>query len=327
MSGGRHLPVMLGEVLKALGPRDGETYLDGTFGAGGYSRAILEAAGCRVIALDRDPAAFAEADRLASSQGGRLVPRNACFGDLARVAAEVFGDGRPGLDGVVLDIGVSSMQLDQAERGFSFQDDGPLDMRMSQSGLLAGKSAADFVNSLSEEELANILFHYGEERRSRAIARAIVARRTIAPLRRTRELSDIVVKALGRERIDGRHAATRTFQALRIAVNDELGELERGLYGAEQALRAGGRLVVVTFHSLEASIVKTFLSERTGRQLGRSRHLPEARNEGPPPTFQLVAHKVITPSEVEITANWRARSAQLRWAVRTEAPPWPEQPV
>ncbi|HRK18162.1 MAG TPA: 16S rRNA (cytosine(1402)-N(4))-methyltransferase RsmH, partial [Hyphomicrobiaceae bacterium] len=246
-----HVPVLLAEVLAALSPRHGETYLDGTFGAGGYTCAILDAASCRVLALDRDPAAFASAVALSGSYSGRLLPVHARFGALDDAAVATLETSLPNLDGVVLDIGVSSMQLDQPERGFSFMHDGPLDMRMSPSGPHAGLSAADVVNTFEADALADILFEFGEERRSRQIARAIVMDRTTTPFTRTKQLADLVARVLKSPKIDGRHAATRTFQALRIFVNDELGELTRALAAAERALNPGGRLVVVTFHSLE----------------------------------------------------------------------------
>jgi 16S rRNA (cytosine1402-N4)-methyltransferase len=310
--------VLLAEVLDLLGPRDGDTYIDGTFGAGGYTRAILKAADCRVVAIDRDPAAIARATSLAAEFSGRLIVAESPFSEMDAVA---HGLGIEAVDGVVLDIGVSSMQLDEAERGFSFQADGPLDMRMSQ----AGTTAADVVNSLEESELADILYGLGEEKRSRAIARAIVARRATAPFQSTKDLADIVRRVIGSRAVPGHHPATRTFQALRIYVNDELGQLARGLSAAERRLRPGGRLVVVTFHSLEDRIVKRFLAARSGRQDRGSRHLPEQSIKPAPASFQIVNQRPLTPSKGELELNPRARSARVRAAVRTNAPFWPQE--
>ncbi len=315
----RHIPVMLGEVVAALKPKDGETYIDGTFGAGGYTRAILDAANCRVLALDRDPAAIQAGQSLIADYAGRLMLEQRPFGELA-LAAE--GRALGPICGVVLDIGVSSMQLDEAQRGFSFAQDGPLDMRMSQSG----PTAADVVNTYEESRLANIIYELGEERRSRAIARAIVTRRAEAPIARTLELSDLIRKVVSSRKDDGKHPATRTFQALRIYVNDELGELQRGLEAAEKILAPGGRLVVVTFHSLEDRIVKRFLSVRSGKEVHGSRHLPEKSVKVLPPSFRIVNSRPLTPHKGELDVNPRARSARLRAAVRTEAPPWPVAP-
>jgi 16S rRNA (cytosine1402-N4)-methyltransferase len=313
----RHQPVLLGEVLSLLAPRDGGIYVDGTFGAGGYSRAILESADCRVWGIDRDPGAVAAGSSLAARFAGRLNLIAGRFGEMPALLAE---QGVTVTDGVALDLGVSSMQLDQAERGFSFRFDGPLDMRMGGDG----PSAADLVNGLDEAELADVIFRYGEEKRARAIARAIVARRQQAPITRTSELADIVrgvLRGRGGHGRDGIDPATRTFQALRMAVNDELGELERGLAGAEALLKAGGRLAVVSFHSLEDRPVKNFLRQRSGRAPQASRHLP-ATSEGRAPTFRRCPGDEATPSQAEITANPRARSARLRGAERTEAPAW-----
>jgi 16S rRNA (cytosine1402-N4)-methyltransferase len=312
----RHIPVLLAEVLASLDPHDGEAFIDATFGAGGYTRAILAAAGCRVLAIDRDPGAIALANELAAEFPGRLAMAEAPFGTLDVAAAT---HGFDPANGIVLDIGVSSMQLDEAERGFSFQADGPLDMRMSRSGL----SAADVVNETDEEMLARIIYLLGEERRSRAIARAIVAARTEAPLTTTRALADVVARVFGGRKIDGRHPATRTFQALRIYVNDELGELVRGLAAAERCLKPGGRLVVVTFHSLEDRIVKRFLSARAGKESRGSRHLPEQSIKSEPPSFRIVNPRPLTASKGELEVNPRARSARLRAGVRTDAPAWP----
>lgn len=318
----RHIPVLLSEVLANLEPRGGQTYIDGTLGAGGYTRAILKAADCHVLALDRDPRAVAEAQTLAREFPNRLTIVKSRFGDMDAIAEELGSDIGPDLgrvDGVVLDIGVSSMQLDQAERGFSFQADGPLDMRMSSEGT----SAADVVNSADEEDLARILYVLGEERRSRAIARALVKARAEAPIETTRALAQLVSRALGGRKKDEHHPATRTFQALRIYVNDELGELARGLSAAERCLKPGGRLVVVTFHSLEDRIVKRFLSYRSGKEVRGSRHLPEQSIKFDAPSFRIVNSRPLTPSKGELEVNPRARSARLRAAVRTEAPAWP----
>jgi len=303
MSG--HLPVMLAEVLEALSPRAGETYIDGTFGGGGYTKAILEAADCRVLGIDRDPDAIARGKALAKQFGDRLTIVQGEFSQMD----ELF----PGKsDGVVLDLGVSSFQFDEADRGFSFREDGPLDMRMSKSGV----SAADFVNTAEESVLADVIHHLGEERFARRVARAIVAAR---PLSRTAELADVVAKALGpaamRHPI---HPATRTFQALRIHVNDELGELERGLEAAERVLNTGGRLVVVAFHSLEDRIVKRFFSERGKPQPAGSRHAPVATAKRKQ-TFRLITSKPRMPTETEIAQNPRARSARLRAAEKLAA--------
>jgi len=312
-----HVPVLLAEVLAALAPQDGQCVIDGTFGAGGYTAALLKAApGVRVLAIDRDPAAVAGGRSLAEKSAGRLTLVEGRFSELERLAGDA---GFAPADGVVLDIGVSSMQLDDPERGFSFQSDGPLDMRMSGTG----PTAADIVNEAEEADIADILFQLGEERRSRAIARAIVARRRERPYSRTLELAETVERVLGRGKVGGRHPATRTFQALRIHVNDELGELAQGLAAAERVLRPEGRLAVVTFHSLEDAVVKRFLQARAGRREGGSRHLPPGAPPEREPSFRFVNPKPVSPAETEIAANPRARSARLRGAVRTSAPPWP----
>ena len=305
-----HVPVMLGEVLAQLQPRDNGIYVDGTFGAGGYSRGILAAAACKVIAIDRDPAAIAAGQGLVISSGGRLTLREGRFSELLDLVDAAH------VDGVVLDIGVSSMQLDEAARGFSFLRDGPLDMRMAQ----AGKSAADIVNILPAETLADIIYIFGEEPRSRAIARAIVAARGEAPITTTLELVKAVERATGRQRPQDRtHPATRTFQALRIHVNGELDELVAALHAAEQLLAPGGRLVVVTFHSLEDRIVKRFFASRSGNLPSASRHTlaiaPRAE-----PSFTLLFKGHLSASEAECTDNPRARSAKLRAGIRTTAP-------
>lgn len=311
VAGGRHVPVLLAEVLTALAPKPGGRYLDGTFGAGGYARAILERApDATLLALDRDPTAITGGADLVAAMDGRLTLAQARFGELAEEAQRFQ---MVPLDGVVLDIGVSSMQIDEAERGFSFRFDGPLDMRMARDG----QSAADLVNEAEEGLLANIIYHYGEERRSRAVARAIIEARRKAPLTTTKQLADLVA-GIVRAEPGGAHPATRTFQALRIAVNDELGELVRALHGAESVLAPGGRLVVVTFHSLEDRIVKQFMATRAGRAPAGSRHAPVVSVAEP--TFRLVSKGPVTPSEAEMRANPRARSAKLRVAARTQVP-------
>jgi 16S rRNA (cytosine1402-N4)-methyltransferase len=306
-----HVPVLVEEVIAALAIAEGETHVDGTFGAGGYTKAILQKGATRVFAFDRDPDAIQYGEELAVSSGGRLtlVPER-----FSRIRQALAAHDVDAVDGVTLDIGVSSMQLDQAERGFSFQGDGPLDMRMSQEG----ESAADFLNNASEEDIAEVLFLYGEEPKSRRIARAIVAAR---PIVRTGELAAIVRKALGHHAGMKKDPATRAFQAIRIHLNQELQELEGGLEAAEQVLRPGGRLAVVTFHSLEDRIVKRFLKQRSGAVPAGSRHLPVQPDAGPAPSFEAVA-KPVRAGEREILANPRARSATLRVARRTTASPW-----
>ena len=310
-SASAHIPVLAEEVVHALAVAPGETHVDGTFGAGGYSKAILEKGAARVIAFDRDPEAIQAGESLVASSGGRLtlVPER-----FSRMRQALTTQGVDRVDGVTLDIGVSSMQLDQADRGFSFQNDGPLDMRMGGDGL----SAADFVNNAGEAEIADVLFHYGEEPKSRRVARFIVAAR---PIERTGQLADVVRKALGHHAGMKKDPATRTFQAIRIHVNEELQELEGGLAAAEQVLAPGGRLAVVTFHSLEDRIVKRFLKSRSGSEAGGSRHRPAASQAGPAPTFEAVG-KPVRASAAELSANPRARSATLRAARRTDAPAW-----
>jgi len=302
-----HVPVLLDEVVDAMQPRAGKVLVDGTFGAGGYSRALLKA-GASIIAFDRDPSAAQFAVGLPADRF-RLVERR--FSELDEETGEAA------VDGVVLDIGVSSMQLDQAERGFSFMRDGPLDMRMAATG----PTAADLVNEAEPEEIARILYVYGEERESRRIARAIAKRREIQPFTRTLELAEFIEKTLGGRRGAKVHPATRSFQAIRIAVNEELSELEAGLAAAERALKTGGRLCVVTFHSLEDRIVKTFFAVRAGRTPAGSRHAPPVETTAAP-SFQLLFNGAQGPSEAELAANPRARSAKLRAAVRTDAAAW-----
>jgi 16S rRNA (cytosine1402-N4)-methyltransferase len=309
----RHIPVLLPQALEYLQVRDGGIYVDGTFGAGGYTRAILDAANTRVIGIDRDQSAIARGADLVEASGGRLTLIEDRFSLLDTVAREA---GFATVDGVVLDLGVSSMQLDQAERGFSFRLSGPLDMRMAAEG----PTAADVVATASERDLADIIFLLGEERHSRAVARAIVAARSGAAIRTTRALADIVARVV-RTRPGDIHPATRTFQALRIFVNDELGELAEALLAAERLLKPGGRLVVVAFHSLEDRLVKTFLSDRSGAA-GVSRHLPEVIPS--PPTFRILTRRPVVADDAEIAENPRARSAKLRAAERNEASARPE---
>lgn len=313
----RHVPVMLDEVVAALAPRDGEVFVDGTFGAGGYARALLAAADCRVFAIDRDPQAIARGAAMVEEFGGRLT---LIEGRFSRMEHLLGAHGVEQADGVTLDIGVSSFQLDDPERGFSFQADGPLDMRMGGEG----ESAADIVNSRTEDELATILRQLGEERQARRVARAIVAAREESPIRRTGRLALIVERTLGRRPGPAGkiHPATRTFQALRILVNDELGELARALAAAERLLAPAGRLAVVAFHSLEDAIVKAFLVERSGRLPGGSRHRPERPAAARQPSFSLARAGAIKPSKAQTAANPRARSARLRVALRTAAPAW-----
>lgn len=308
-----HFPVMLPEVLATLSPKDGEVYVDGTFGAGGYTRAFLEAANCTVIAIDRDPAAQARADKMKEEFGGRLIFVRGCFGDALEL---ILAAGFVQVDGFVLDIGVSSMQFDEADRGFSFRFDAPLDMRMDTS---QGLTASHIINQYDEEDLANLIYRYGEERKSRYIARKVVEERKLEPITTTFRLANIIREVVYKSPKDKIDPATRTFQALRIAVNDELGELERGLLAAEKLLKAGGRLVVVSFHSLEDGIVKSFLYERSGKVATPSKYLPSHAESGKP-SFNLHPKKPLLPSDEEISQNTRSRSAKLRGAVRTDAP-------
>ena len=312
----RHIPVMLSEVLAQLDPKDGEIIVDGTFGAGGYSQAILESADCKIIAIDRDPEAFRLSGELATAYPGRVLAVLGRYSEMVELAAS---EGFNSVRGVVLDLGVSSMQLDEPSRGFSFSQDGPLDMRMGQGGA----SARDIVNSLGEQELAEVLFKLGEERRSRAIAKAIVKRRAEAPIETTAELADIVAGVLGLTREEKKHPATRTFQGLRLYLNEELDELARGLSAAERLLEAGGRLAVVTFHSLEDRIAKRFFASRSAPPPRASRHLPEAGGEILAPSFRLLNRRPVEPNQAEIRRNPRARSARLRAAERTGAPAHP----
>ncbi len=309
MSGG-HAPVLLAEAMEALALRDGGVYVDATFGGGGYSREMLARADCRVIAFDRDPDAISRGGELTASAKVKFTLHQGRFGDL--YLDEL-------VDGVVFDLGVSSFQLDEAGRGFSFQADAELDMRMDREG----PSAADAVNGLSEPALAELIYRYGEDDDSRRIARALVQARAAVPIVRTLQLAKLVEDAVGGRRGARTHPATKTFQALRMLVNDELGELARGLSAAERALKPGGRLAVVSFHSLEDRMVKLFLTERAGAQGRGSRYAPDLPS-GRAPSFTLERKRATAPGDEEIAANPRARSASLRWAVRTEAPAWDE---
>lgn len=300
-----HIPVLIDAILKRCAPIQG-VWLDGTFGAGGYTRALLDAGAEKVIGVDRDPLAFEMAADWLGTYGRRIEMVQGVFSRLDEYARD--------LDGVVLDLGVSSMQLDLAERGFSFLRDGPLDMRMSQEGM----SAEDIVNQATETELADILFHYGEERASRRIARAIVRERAAGRITSTLQLAEIIEGCLPRAKPGQSHPATRSFQGLRIAVNDEYGELFRGMMAAERALKPGGLLAVVTFHSIEDRMVKRFMQARAGRTGNVNRYAPETEKERP--AFELITRKAVGPDEHELEINPRSRSAKLRVARRTEAP-------
>lgn len=308
---GEHISVMAEEVVRGLQPRDGGAYVDGTFGAGGYSAALLKAANCTVWGIDRDPLAQTFGDALSQTYPGRITVLSGCYGDMEELLADV---GISQIDGIALDIGVSSMQIDDPERGFSFRGDGPLDMRMGTSE----QTAADVVNEYAEEEIANIIYQYGEERASRRIARAIVELRKSTPITRTGQLASLIRSVVAKSK-DGIDPATRTFQALRIYVNDELGELERGLCAAERLLVPGGRLAVVSFHSLEDRQVKNFLRQRSGDAPRPSRHLPDT-GKVPDPTFKVTKKSGFKASAEEVARNPRARSARLRVAERTAAP-------
>jgi 16S rRNA (cytosine1402-N4)-methyltransferase len=306
-----HVPVLLQEAMTALEPRPGGLFVDATFGAGGYARALLDR-GATVIAIDRDPSAVRAGAAWAASSGGRLRLAEARFGELDAVARRL---GAEAADGVVLDVGVSSMQLDEAARGFSFRFDAPLDMRMGGSG----RSAADILRDEDEATIADILFHFGEERAARRIARAVVADRATKPIASTRELAGLIARVAPARRGEPTHPATRAFQALRIAVNDELGELVSGLAAAERLLKPGGRLAAVTFHSLEDRIVKQFFMSRSDRGRAPSRRLPGEPAQ-PDPTFEVPRRQPIEPGETETLANPRSRSAKLRFGLRTDAP-------
>ncbi len=303
-----HIPVLLNEVVESIAPKDGGVYVDGTFGAGGYTRAVLDAADCTVYAIDRDPDAIREGQKLVEAYKGRLHLLHGTFGEMAEL---VRGEGVDFVDGVMLDIGVSSMQIDRAERGFSFQKDGALDMRMSQNGL----SAADVLNTFGEREIADIIYKYGEERFSRRIAAAVVEQRKTAPFKTTLEFADLIRRTVPHKREDI-DPATRSFQALRIYVNDELGQLESGLSAAHDLLKAGGRMAVVSFHSLEDRIVKTFMQEKSGKTANPSRYMPVVEKQAA--TLKTITKKPILPTESETKFNPRARSARLRVAEKTE---------
>jgi len=308
----RHVPVLLDEVLASLAPADGETHLDGTFGGGGYAGAILERAACTLYAIDRDPDAIARGAALAARFPGRLHLIRGGFGNMLALLRD---SGVQALDGVVLDLGVSSFHIDDPARGFSFRGDGPLDMRMGRDGL----TAADLVNGLPEAELADTLYQLGEERLSRRIAKAIVAARTLAPITTTAGLAGVIRAVVPPDR-SGIDPATRSFQALRIWVNDELGEIERGLAQAAALLAPGGRLVVVCFHSLEDRLVKRFMVEATGRAPAPSRHDPAGLLGRAAPEWELLTPRALRPSDAETHANPRARSARLRAMQRLRRP-------
>ncbi len=305
-----HIPVLLDEVVTAIAPKDGDVIVDATYGRGGYSAAFLKTAPCTVIGIDRDPDAVAAGRASDAAATGRLTVVEGRFGEMDRLV-----DGP--VDGVAFDVGVSSPQIDDPARGFSFRADGPLDMRMARQG----PTAADVVNTTPESDLADIIYRFGEERRSRRVAKAIVAARATAPITRTTQLAEIVRRVVPQAK-DGIDPATRTFQALRIHVNDELDELDHGLSAAERLLRPGGRLAVVSFHSLEDRQVKRFLTERSGAAPRGSRHLPDSGPADRPPTFRLMQRKPVSPGKAELAANPRARSARLRAAIRTDAPAW-----
>ena len=307
----RHVPVLIEEALRFLAPAAGGTFVDGTFGAGGYTRAILNA-GASVIAIDRDPTAITAAADLKRLAGDRLTLVEGRFSDLDAIAG---AHGHERVDGVVLDVGVSSMQLDTAERGFSFRSDGPLDMRMGPEG----PTAADVINGMERGALARVIAVLGEEKKARLVAAAIDRARSAKPISTTHDLAEVVQKAIGRGGADRIHPATRTFQALRIFVNRELEELAEALAASERILGEGGRLVVVSFHSLEDRIAKRFLADRSAKKAGGSRHQPEAAVA--PPTFELLTRTAVSPDEQEIRLNPRARSARLRAARRTAAAP------
>ena len=303
-----HVPVLLTEMLAALNPRDGAVYLDGTFGGGGYAKAILDRAQCHVWAIDRDEPAIVRGASLAAQYSGRLHLLHGCFGDMLALLTKT---GVRTLDGIVLDIGVSSFQIDDPARGFSFQSDGPLDMRMGRHGTSSDLTAAILINTLPERDLADLLFQLGEERASRRVARAIAIARAETPIETTGRLASIIRSVLPPDK-SGHHPATRSFQALRLSVNDELGEIERGLAQAVKLLNPGGRIVVVSFHSLEDRIVKRFMTEVSGRTPAPSRHDPRGLAPVASARFRLLTARAVRPGPAEVAANPRARSARLR---------------
>lgn len=307
-----HIPVMLQEVLEALNPQDDKIYVDGTFGVGGYSKAILEKSNCKIYAMDRDPDAITRARKFEENFKGRFFALKGCFGDMEQILKQNNVDT---VDGIVLDIGVSSVQIDEGERGFSFNKEAPLDMRMSKEGL----SAADVVNTLPEKELADIIYNYGDEKASRRIAKKIVEARMEKNIETTTELAELIHSVLPKRHDKKIDTATKTFQALRIYVNDELGELERVMQAAENILKDKGRLVIVSFHSLEDSIVKKFFKNRSGKDISISRHMPMLDGDvNKEYSFYLEKNGVIKPSDAEIKRNPRARSARLRFAIRNK---------
>lgn len=307
--GAPHIPVMLNEVLEALQPKAGEVYVDGTFGAGGYTRAILEAADCQVIAIDRDESAIKRAEAMVS-EGYKITPVHGAFGD---VRAHLAAIGVDKVDGFVMDLGVSSMQIDTPERGFSFMRDGALDMRMDVS---TGEPASVMIARVDEGTLANIIFEYGEERHARRIARAIVSARAQAPIETTLQLAEIIAGAVPGAKKYAIHPATRSFQALRIAVNDEMGQLREALEASREVLHKNGRLVVVSFHSLEDAFVKRFMRSHAVAP-SVSRYVPQALDNEFKPEFILKNNKAVLPTDEECEANIRARSARLRAAIKT----------
>lgn len=312
-----HIPVLLDEVIENLAPKDGEIYIDGTFGAGGYAKEILKAANCTLYGFDRDPSAYNAALDIARDFDGRLLPVHSDFGAMQE---QMNAKGITQVDGIVLDLGVSSMQIDRAERGFSFQKDGDLDMRMDDSEDSPCETVAQLITRVSEEELANIIYQYGDERKSRRIARAIKAESAKQPITTTLQLAEIIAKANPQSPKVKTHPATKSFQALRIAVNDEMGQLESALEASQHLLKEGGRLVVVTFHSLEDRTVKQFLKQKSGKAAAASRYLPDSGlpdDPGATATFTLRHKKAIEPSDDEIARNPRARSARLRCGIRT----------
>ena len=309
-----HIPVMLDYVVEHMAPKDGDIIVDGTFGGGGYTKALLEHANCQLIAIDRDPHAISRSEPIKSVFAERFEILEGPFGDMDVLLEQ---NGVSSVDGVVLDLGVSSFQLDQGERGFSFMRDGPLDMRMS----ISGPSAADIVRNANESDLADIIYQLGEEKDSRRIARRIVEARKVEDITTTLQLAEVIEAAVGGRKGKRTHPATKAFQALRMFVNDELGELARALVAAERVLKPGGRLVIVTFHSLEDRMVKSFMSARSGKISGGSRFMPEMAETGPKPTFERMK-RISAPETAEVAANARARSSRLRSAVRTDKPVW-----